>query len=35
VTIIGFLDGLREEPQEPDERDVIETVLAQAITALG
>jgi aminoglycoside phosphotransferase (APT) family kinase protein len=35
VTIIGLLDGLREEPPEPAERDVIETVLAQAVTALG
>jgi hypothetical protein len=35
VTTIGFLDGLREEPPEAAERDVIEIVLAQAVSALG
>jgi aminoglycoside phosphotransferase (APT) family kinase protein len=35
VTIIGTLDGLREEPPPPQERDVIEDALAQAVTALG
>ena len=35
VTIIGFLDGLRDEPPEPAERGVIEEVLAQAVSALG
>ena len=35
VTIIGTLDGMREEPPPPAERDVIETVLAQAVTALS
>ena len=35
VTIIGTLDGLREEPPPPGERDVIEDALARAVTALG
>jgi aminoglycoside phosphotransferase (APT) family kinase protein len=35
VTIIGTLDGLREEPPPAQERDVIEDALAQAVTALG
>jgi aminoglycoside phosphotransferase (APT) family kinase protein len=35
VTIIGLLDGLREEPPDQAERDVIEEVLAGAVTALG
>lgn len=36
VTIIGFLDGLRDEPPPaPAERDLTEDVLAQAVTALG
>jgi hypothetical protein len=35
VTIIGFLDGLREEAPPPDERELTEDVLAQAVAALG
>jgi hypothetical protein len=35
VTTIGLLDSLREEPPPPAERDAIETVLAQAVTAIG
>lgn len=35
VTIVGFLDGLREEAPPPDERELTEDVLAQAVTALG
>jgi aminoglycoside phosphotransferase (APT) family kinase protein len=35
VTIIGFLDGLRDEPPPPGERELTEEVLAQAVTALG
>lgn len=35
VTIIGNLDGLREETPAEAERRLIEDVLAQAVTALG
>jgi aminoglycoside phosphotransferase (APT) family kinase protein len=35
VTTIGFLDGLRDEPPDPAEREVIEEVLARAVSALG
>jgi aminoglycoside phosphotransferase (APT) family kinase protein len=35
VTIIGLLDGLREEAPPPDERELTEDVLARAVTALG
>ena len=35
VTIIGFLDGLREEAPPAGERDLAEDVLARAVTALG
>ena len=35
VTIIGTLDGMREEPPPPAERVIIEDALAQAVAALG
>jgi len=35
VTIIGFLDGLREEAPPAGERDLVEDALVQAVTALG
>ena len=35
VTIIGFLGSLRDEVPPPGERDLIEDVLAQGVTALG
>jgi aminoglycoside phosphotransferase (APT) family kinase protein len=35
VSIIGFLDGLREEAPPPGERETIEDVLARAVSALG
>jgi aminoglycoside phosphotransferase (APT) family kinase protein len=35
VTIIGFLDGLREEAPPPGERELTEDVLGQAVSALS
>jgi aminoglycoside phosphotransferase (APT) family kinase protein len=35
VTIVGFLDSLREEAPPPDERELTEDVLARAVTALS
>jgi hypothetical protein len=35
VTIIGFLDGLRDEPPADPERFVVEDALAKAVAALS
>jgi aminoglycoside phosphotransferase (APT) family kinase protein len=35
VTIIGFLDGLRDEAPPPGERELTEDVLGQAVSALS